>query len=392
MAIAFFLASPLAAADSLSWGSPSQSKPASNSLVFNRPQLDAEQRSGNSFPDDQVAPAAWEDDAEELSLGSPAPEHDPFEEEDHSVVVRRSELPRQDEYDPFEEETDDQLGQPRVAQLPDDPFEEPEEELMPEPEDDLGEVEEAIEQEIERRRAAEDLRDDDAADRLRDERDPFAEPEQLRDEQDEPADEDDDQPEIDTDLDIDIDDDQFGTPYEGLQDLIERGMEEHRMQLEEERRQIAENCEEERNSLREDRITQIDLNIELEGTPGEDFPLECTLGSDTLEPRSWPQITYTWKASGLCHKPLYFEQVQLERYGHSWGPYVQPIMSGVHFFGTLPILPYKMGLKTPNECVYTLGYYRPGNCAPYMIEALPFTWRAAAFEAGAATGISFIIP
>jgi hypothetical protein len=67
-------------------------------------------------------------------------------------------------------------------------------------------------------------------------------------------------------------------------------------------------------------------------------------------------------------------------------------MSGVHFFGTLPILPYKMGLKTPNECVYTLGYYRPGNCAPYLVGGVPFTWRAAAFEAGAATGMSFIFP
>jgi len=125
---------------------------------------------------------------------------------------------------------------------------------------------------------------------------------------------------------------------------------------------------------------------------GEDFPFECPLESGQHEPRQWPQITYMWKAAGLCHKPLYFEQVQLERYGHSWGPYSQPIMSGVHFFGTLPILPYKMGLRTPNECVYTLGYYRPGNCAPHFVGGFPFTWRAAAFEAGAATGMSFIFP
>jgi hypothetical protein len=99
-----------------------------------------------------------------------------------------------------------------------------------------------------------------------------------------------------------------------------------------------------------------------------------------------------WKAANLCHKPLYFEQVQLERYGHSWGPYAQPIMSGVHFFGTLPILPYKMGIRTPNECVYTLGYYRPGNCAPYFVGGFPFTWRAAAFQAGTVTGMSFLFP
>ena len=30
--------------------------------------------------------------------------------------------------------------------------------------------------------------------------------------------------------------------------------------------------------------------------------------------------------------------------------------------GTLPLLPYKMGLDHPYDCVYTLGHARPGNC------------------------------
>jgi len=152
------------------------------------------------------------------------------------------------------------------------------------------------------------------------------------------------------------------------------------------------NCAEEIAKVRSDRIDDIELNINLEGDEGEDFPFECRLDEGLHQPRQWPQITYNWKAAALCHKPLYFEQVHLERYGHSWGPYVQPVMSGVHFFGTLPILPYKMGIRTPTECVYTLGYYRPGSCAPYLIDPIPFTWRAAAFQGGVATGLSFIIP
>jgi hypothetical protein len=51
-----------------------------------------------------------------------------------------------------------------------------------------------------------------------------------------------------------------------------------------------------------------------------------------------------------------------------------------------------MGLETPNECIYALGHYRPGSCAPYYIEALPFTWRAAAFQTGVITGIHFAFP
>ena len=66
----------------------------------------------------------------------------------------------------------------------------------------------------------------------------------------------------------------------------------------------------------------------------------------------------------LCHKPLYFEDVQLERYGHMAGPWVQPFVSCADFFLRIPILPYEMGLEPPNECIYALGYYRPGSCAP----------------------------
>jgi len=168
--------------------------------------------------------------------------------------------------------------------------------------------------------------------------------------------------------------------------------EEQRKMLEKERVENEESCQEELEKLRSQSLESIDLSIRVAGNPGEDYPFECSLEGEQLEPREWPQITYMWKAAGLCHKPLYFEQVALERYGHSWGPYTQPIMSGVHFFGTLPILPYLMGLQTPNECVYTLGYYRPGNCAPYLVGGVPFTWRAAAYETGAATGISFTIP
>jgi hypothetical protein len=108
--------------------------------------------------------------------------------------------------------------------------------------------------------------------------------------------------------------------------------------------------------------------------------------------RHWAPIDYTWTASALCHKPLYFEQVQLERYGHSLGPYLQPLASGAHFFLSVPTLPYKMGVNPPNECVYALGYYRPGSCAPYLVPPLPISLRGAIYQGGIATGLAFLIP
>ena len=155
-------------------------------------------------------------------------------------------------------------------------------------------------------------------------------------------------------------------------------------------------CDDAIRELRDRDITKIILGLVIEGegglppVEGKDYPCECKLGLNSrFEGRDWAPTTFTWKATGTCFKPLYFQDVQLERYGHSWNPVVQPFMSAAHFFISVPLLPYKMGLNSPCECEYTLGYYRPGSCAPYMIEPIPFSLRAAAFEALGATGFAF---
>ena len=122
------------------------------------------------------------------------------------------------------------------------------------------------------------------------------------------------------------------------------------------------------------------------------FPRECDLSKEVYQPRAWTPTTFAWTAPGMCNKPLYFEQVQAERYGHSWGPVLQPLISGAHFFVTVPILPYKMGMYPPGECMYSLGYYRPGNCAPYMLDPLPISIRGGLIQAGTVVGAAYIIP
>lgn len=128
------------------------------------------------------------------------------------------------------------------------------------------------------------------------------------------------------------------------------------------------------------------ITNEIAPTPGE-FPQECGLGDGVFEGRCFPMVTYAWKASGLCHKPLYFEEVHLERYGHTTRPLTQPFVSGAHFFGSAIMLPYQMGIDPPWECEYPLGYYRPGNCAPMMVRPFPWSLRGAALQAGAVVGV-----
>ena len=122
------------------------------------------------------------------------------------------------------------------------------------------------------------------------------------------------------------------------------------------------------------------------------IPTECQLADDQYVPRDWVCSGLDWKASGLCHKPLYFEEVALERYGHTTGPFTQPFVSTAHFFGSLVSLPYQMGMHPPQECQYVLGYYRPGNCAPWLVPPFPVSLRGGLAQAGAVIGGIYIIP
>ena len=154
----------------------------------------------------------------------------------------------------------------------------------------------------------------------------------------------------------------------------------------------AEACRVALEQLRLDRISEIDLDIRVAGVAGNDYPCECRLEGEVFEPRQFATTTFTWKAAGYCHKPLYFEHWNFERYGHSYGWAADPFISAAHFFGTLPILPYKMGVELPWECVYPVGYYRPGDCAPWTVPAFPVSVRGMAVEAATVTGLVFLLP
>lgn len=95
--------------------------------------------------------------------------------------------------------------------------------------------------------------------------------------------------------------------------------------------------------------------------------------------RPWPLTTFHWDASALYHDPLYFEDVNLERYGLMFDK-AQPVVSGAKFFGRIPLLPYLMVVDHPHDCVYDLGYYRPGSCAPYQHQQLPSLTDARLFQ------------
>ncbi|MCI0683113.1 MAG: hypothetical protein L0Y71_13510 [Gemmataceae bacterium] len=108
--------------------------------------------------------------------------------------------------------------------------------------------------------------------------------------------------------------------------------------------------------------------------------------------RPWPEQVYDWEATSFCHGPLYFEEPNAERLGHTAG-LAQPFVSGAHFFARIPALPYMVVAEPPLvTCTYTLGHYRPGSYAPFRYIRMPLSASGAVFQTGVVLGLVYLIP
>jgi hypothetical protein len=103
-----------------------------------------------------------------------------------------------------------------------------------------------------------------------------------------------------------------------------------------------------------------------------------------------------WRASNIRHFPLYFEDAMLERHGHTrcflGYEVAQSFVSGAKFFGTIPLLPYLGTLRPRHDCVYALGHYRPGSCAPCLRDNIPYDAKAAIVESASAAAFFWAVP
>ncbi len=130
------------------------------------------------------------------------------------------------------------------------------------------------------------------------------------------------------------------------------------------------------------------------------MPAERTRESRDAEPalahvpgteRGWDTLAVHWNAPQTTHAPLYFEEIALERSGYTRG-YLQPLVSGIEFITTVPLLPGLMTLDPPLSTQYELGEIRPGTPTPYMGRQPEWTYHALAVEIAFVTGLAFLIP
>ena len=122
------------------------------------------------------------------------------------------------------------------------------------------------------------------------------------------------------------------------------------------------------------------------------FPLDCQLVHDHSGGRDFTPITLSWTASALCKRPGFFEDELLERYGFTAGPWIQPFRSGAHFLVDMAIIPYRAGIQPHNECIYTLGFFRPGSPAPTIRPGFPISVKGGLWQAGVLTGGFYMLP
>ena len=121
------------------------------------------------------------------------------------------------------------------------------------------------------------------------------------------------------------------------------------------------------------------------------------VGDAAYAPPRFAPTAFHWAAPAVFSRPLYFEQPNLERYGHypalcKADVLTPSAVSAAHFFATVPVLPYQLGAEPPDECNYVLGSYRPGSCNPHQLIRPKFSLRGLAYEAVAATGLVYLIP
>ena len=120
-------------------------------------------------------------------------------------------------------------------------------------------------------------------------------------------------------------------------------------------------------------------NAEQRGRPGS-----CT--PDGREP-----IVCSFTPWTICYRPLYFEDIELERYGRTFGV-VQPAVSAAHFFCSLPIMPYKLTARPPRSCECSNGFSRLGDMPLPGYGDWVFSLDAAAVEAAVMTGLVLALP
>lgn len=147
-------------------------------------------------------------------------------------------------------------------------------------------------------------------------------------------------------------------------------------------------------------IGELDVRPRLKLLSGEQRLLPRSEAQSVLHqtpPVSYDSSLPEWHArqgkvySPTCHEPLYFEDVNLERFGNERRLF-QSVVSPARFFLTIPTLPYQIIARSPQRC---RDHYYPRESGRRMAHVNPrqrFSPRAAVYQAFVVVSLVALIP
>ena len=139
----------------------------------------------------------------------------------------------------------------------------------------------------------------------------------------------------------------------------------------------------------------IDLEVSPDDRPADvmpEAPLVSMVGTSDF--RVWRPTSPTLSTS--VHQPLYFQDLNLERYGTpcrlACRPCCQPFYSGAKFAFQAAALPYQMTLRRPHRRYRYSHAFDAGRFGFREKDCLPWDRHAAAVQTAATLGLVFLIP
>jgi hypothetical protein len=117
------------------------------------------------------------------------------------------------------------------------------------------------------------------------------------------------------------------------------------------------------------------------------FPNDPIISLETYQGRKWYPMRLEVAPYYLCHGRLYFQQINLERYGWGFGAFT-PLLSGLGFLYDFVTLPYHMASE-PCRCIeYNTGLCLPGDPVPFLL--YPWEISATGFVAEVGTILTLV--
>lgn len=113
--------------------------------------------------------------------------------------------------------------------------------------------------------------------------------------------------------------------------------------------------------------------------------------TEPFKTRAFPPNMMVVEPAYVVYRPLFFEEVNSERYGWELGG-LQPIVSTLHFYKEVLFLPHNAAREACRCFDTNAGWYLPGDPVPYTIYPPDFSWYGGLAQAGVVAGLFLAIP